>query len=140
MLFSTALRRGRIEEQEGNDGKEVHLPRHLHGAGAVAALKSKEEAMAKKSICPITRSQFRDRAKPVTITINDVPMVVPTKEFSTGSFGWYLNGKTVLEIDGKSVQVQLGLNLTVIGSKELADEPEASAPPPALAAPISGVA
>jgi hypothetical protein len=100
----------------------------------------KEEAMAKKSICPITRSQFRDRAKPVTITINDVPMVVPTKEFSTGSFGWYLNGKTVIEIDGTPVQVQLGLNLTVIGSKELADEPEAATPAPALAAPVSSVA
>ena len=109
-------------------------------AEAREAVLFKEEAMAKKSICPITRSQFRDRAKPVTITIHDVPMVVPTKEFSTGSFGWYLNGKTVIEIDGKSVQVQLGLNLTVIGSKELAEEPEVAAPQPALAAPVSGVA
>src|SRR5712691_11888179 len=81
--------------------------RGMMPAEAREAALFKEEAMAKKSICPITRSQFRDRAKPVTITINDVPMVVPTKEFSTGSFGWYLNGKTVIEIDGKSVQVQL---------------------------------
>ena len=48
--------------------------------------------------------------------------------------------QAAIEIDGKSVQVQLGLNLTVIGSKELADEPEVAAPPPALAAPVSGVA
>jgi len=96
----------------------------------------KEEAMAKKSICPVTRSQFRDRAKPVTVTINDVPMVVPIKEFSTGSFGWYLNGKTVVDIDGTPVQVQLGLNLTVIGSKELPDAPEVPkvpVPQPAVA-------
>jgi len=89
--------------------------------------------MARKSICPITRAQFRNQAKPVTVSINDVPMVVPTKEFSTGSFGWYLNGKTTIEIDGKPVQVQLGLNLTVIGSKELADEPEKAPQPEPVA-------
>ena len=49
--------------------------------------------MAKKSVCPVTRSEFRGRARPVTVTIGDVPMAVPTKEFSTGSFGWYLNGE-----------------------------------------------
>ncbi len=91
--------------------------------------------MAKKTTCPLSRAEFRDKAKPVTITIGDVPMVVPTKEFSTGSFGWYLNGKTVIEIDGKAVPVQLGFNLTVIGSKELpggpAPEPE---PVPAVEA------
>jgi hypothetical protein len=93
----------------------------------------KEDAMSKKTTCPITRDQFRGRAKPVTITVGEVPMVVPTKEFSTGSLGWYLNGKTVLEIDGTPVQVQLGLNLTIIGSKELPGEapaqPVASAQP-----------
>jgi hypothetical protein len=41
-----------------------------------------------------------------------------TKPFSTGSFGWYLNGKTVIEIDGKAVSVQIGMNMTVVGSKE----------------------
>jgi hypothetical protein len=41
------------------------------------------------------------------------------KEFSTGSLGWYLNGKTTIEIDGKPVAVQIGLNLTIVGSKEL---------------------
>ena len=87
-------------------------------AEAREAVLFKEEAMAKKSICPITRSQFRDRAKPVTITINDVPMVVPTKEFSTGSFGWYLNNKTIVTVDGKAVSIQIGMNLTIVGSKE----------------------
>jgi len=42
------------------------------------------------------------------------------KEFSTGSFGWYLNGKILVPIDGKNVSVQVGMNLTVVGSKEAA--------------------
>jgi hypothetical protein len=40
------------------------------------------------------------------------------KEFSTGSFGWYLNGKVLAPIDGKNVSVQIGMNLTVVGSKD----------------------
>ena len=48
-----------------------------------------------KTTCPITRQQFRDAAKPVSITINGVPQLADVKEFSTGSLGWYLNGKRV---------------------------------------------
>ena len=75
--------------------------------------------MAKKTTCPITREDFRSRAKPVTVKIGDVPLQAEVKEFSTGSLGWYLNGKTTIEIDGVPVSVQIGLNLTIVGSKEL---------------------
>jgi len=80
-----------------------------------------------KTTCPINRSQFREKAKPVTVTINNVPLTAVVKEFSTGSLGWYLNGKTTIEIDGTPVSVQIGLNLTVVGSKELPKD-EASNP------------
>lgn len=72
--------------------------------------------------CPITRAEFREHAKPVTVKINDIPMVAEVKEFSTGSLGWYMNGKTVIEIAGKPVSVQIGLNLTLVGSKDLAKD------------------
>jgi hypothetical protein len=74
---------------------------------------------SKKTPCPITREQFRKGAKPATITVNGTPMVAMPKEFSTGSLGWYLNGKTTMEVDGKNVEVQLGFNLTIVNSKEL---------------------
>ncbi len=75
--------------------------------------------MGKKSICPITRAEFRDKAKPITVVINNVPLQAEVKEFSTGSLGWYLNGKMSIDVDGKLVSVQIGMNLTIIGSKEL---------------------
>jgi hypothetical protein len=78
--------------------------------------------MAKKTTCPITRAQFRS-AKPVTITIGGQQMEAEVKEFSTGSLGWYLNTKITLEVDGVRVPVQVGLNLTIVGSKELPGEP-----------------
>ena len=75
-----------------------------------------------KTNCPIDRQQFRDGAKAVEITINGTPMLAEPREFSTGSLGWYLNGKTVIEVNGTKVTAQVGLNLTVVGSKELAKE------------------
>lgn len=51
--------------------------------------------------CPLSsRAQFLTQAKPITVTINGVPYLVPVKDFSTGSVGWYLNGKLQVECDG----------------------------------------
>lgn len=89
--------------------------------------------MAKKTTCPISRSDFRAKAQPVKIVINGQEKTVFSKEFSTGSLGWYLNEKITLEVGGVPVPVQVGLNLTIVGSKELppdADTPSAAAPTP----------
>jgi len=75
--------------------------------------------MAKKTTCPISRADFRSNAKAVTVVVNNVPLIAEVKEFSTGSLGWYLNGKTSIEVGGKPVSVQIGMNLTIVGSKEL---------------------
>jgi hypothetical protein len=72
-----------------------------------------------KTACPITRDEFKQHAKPIKIMIGDTPYVAEVKEFSTGSLGWNINGKTAIEINGKMVSVQIGLNLTLVGSKEL---------------------
>ena len=79
-----------------------------------------------KTTCPITRDEFKANAKAVKVVINDVPLLAEVKEFSTGSLGWYLNGKTTIEINGKPVSVQIGLNLTIVGSKELPGGPAAT--------------
>jgi hypothetical protein len=59
-----------------------------------------------------------EKAEPMRVVINGQEMLAEVKEFATGSFGWYLNGKTVASIDGKAVSVQIGMNLTVVGSKD----------------------
>ncbi len=71
-----------------------------------------------KSPCPVTLSQFLEKAEPVKVTINGQEMIAEVKSFSTGSFGWYINGKTTVQVDGKPLSVQIGMNLTVVGSKE----------------------
>ena len=101
-----------------------------------------------KPALPITRDSFRAEAKPLTVVINGKEFVALAKEFSTGSLGWNINEKLQIEVAGQLVPVQVGLNLTIIGSKDLpgssppaeksatADEPaaaESPLPPPAVA-------
>ena len=68
-------------------------------------------------VCAISKSDFLASAKPLEITINGVPMLAEVKEFSTGSFGFFLNGKMSVKIGEKSVPVQIGANFTVVNSK-----------------------
>ncbi len=75
--------------------------------------------MAKKTTCPITRAQFRAKAKPITVVIEGKEQQAPVKEFSTGSLGWYLNSRTTIEIDGQHVPVLINASLVIVGSKEL---------------------
>jgi len=71
-----------------------------------------------KSSCPVSRTEFLEKAEPVKVIINGQELIADKREFSTGSFGWYYNGKINVTVDGKPLSVQLGLNLTVVGSKE----------------------
>jgi len=71
-----------------------------------------------KSSCPLSQSQFLAKAEPMKVNIAGSEMLAEVKAFSTGSFGWYLNGKTTVMVDGKAVSVQIGMNLTIVGSKE----------------------
>lgn len=71
-----------------------------------------------KSPCPVSKTQFLEHAEAVKVVLNGNEMLAERREFSTGSFGWYLNGKTTITVDGKPLNVQVGLNLTVVGSKE----------------------
>lgn len=71
-----------------------------------------------KAPCPVSLTQFLEKAEPVKVVINGQEMLAEVKSFSTGSFGWYINGKTTVQVDGKTVSVQIGMNMTIVGSKD----------------------
>jgi len=48
-------------------------------------------------------------------------MLADVKCFSTGSVGWYLTGKVTIRVGDVPVSVQIGLNLTIVGTKELTE-------------------
>ena len=69
--------------------------------------------------CKVTRQQFRSDAQPVQVILNGVPLQAFPKEFKTGSLGWFVNGKMSVTVGGVPVTVQVGVNLTIVGSKEV---------------------
>lgn len=71
-----------------------------------------------KTLSPFTKKEFMEKATPVKVEVGGNAMNADPRDFSTGSFGWYINGKTTIVVDGKPVQVQVGCTLTVVGSKE----------------------
>jgi hypothetical protein len=75
-----------------------------------------------KTDCPISREQFREEAKSIVITIDGKSYTAEPREFATGSLGWNLNDKMTVEIDGVPCKVQVGMNITLVGSKSLPQE------------------
>jgi hypothetical protein len=81
-----------------------------------------------KQPCPISRPDFLSKSTPLTVVIDGHTLSAAPKDFKTGSFGWFLNGKLSLQVGGVTVPVQVSANLTVVGSKEL---PREDTPAPA---------
>ena len=79
------------------------------------ATKSKNSASSsvksEKSVCPVTAKEFAAAAGPIKVMIGDQQVTAEVKEFSTGSFGWYVNSKVTIEVDGKRLTVQVEANL-----------------------------
>jgi hypothetical protein len=81
-----------------------------------------------KTTCPVTRAEFLQNAQPLEYSIAGVPLVAEVKEFSTGSLGWNTNQKMTVKVGEKTVTVQVGLNLTIVGSKDLPKESSGDSP------------
>jgi hypothetical protein len=71
------------------------------------------------TVCPITRAEFVEHAKDLPVQIDGAKLTAEVKEFSTRSLGWNINAKDFITLNGRRVKVQIGLNVTIVGSKEL---------------------
>ena len=73
-----------------------------------------------KTACAVTRDEFAANAKPLPVQLDGIKLDAEVKQFSTGSLGWSISEKRDIQLNGKTVRVQVGLNVTIIGSKEAA--------------------
>src|SRR5579871_5607481 len=81
----------------------------------------------RRTECPLTLAQFAEAARAAHLRLQlvdgtgkvvaEIPATVKAP-FSTGSFGWNVNGQTNLALGGEDVKVQIGCNVTVANSKE----------------------
>lgn len=78
----------------------------------------------KKTVLPAgtTRKGLVAAGKKVQVTIEGRTQTADIREFSTGSVGWNVNDKQDIVIDGVTYKCQVGLNVTIIGTKELPKE------------------
>jgi hypothetical protein len=74
---------------------------------------------AKKTVCPVTRDEFHQNAKPIVIEIDGQRTVLLPEDFSTGSVGYKSSHKVTIKVGEKMVPFQCGINITAVGSKEL---------------------
>ncbi len=80
---------------------------------------SAKSAGSKKTECPLTHAEFHAKAPAsIVVTINGQNYVATRKAFSTGSYGYYLSDKIVMDIGGTPLKIQIGLNMAAVGSKE----------------------
>eukprot|EP00419_Tripos_fusus_P011247 CAMPEP_0172663026 /NCGR_PEP_ID=MMETSP1074-20121228/5675_1 /TAXON_ID=2916 /ORGANISM="Ceratium fusus, Strain PA161109" /LENGTH=195 /DNA_ID=CAMNT_0013478969 /DNA_START=77 /DNA_END=664 /DNA_ORIENTATION=- len=92
----------RARESEEGDGKKE---------------KKVSNRAAEQALC-MTKADFMRSAKSFKIEIGDRQLTVPPKEFSTGSCGFFSNGKVTMNVGSVPLTVQCSLNCTVIGSKQ----------------------
>lgn len=70
--------------------------------------------------CPLeSRQEFLDEAKPEQVTICGVEYELGPRINSSMSLGYNLNAKGYVTVKGKKCPVQIGLNITLIGSGRL---------------------
>jgi hypothetical protein len=107
----------------------ISAPGALPSNNGKPADQPKKKPDIRKTVCMIDRERFMKEAKAATVTVDFHDGAPPQtfhalpREFSTGSIGWYYGGggdpKLAATVDGTAVKIQTGLNLTIIGSKEL---------------------
>lgn len=85
----------------------------------------------RKTVCTITREHFEKEAQPLNLSAVLAGIFADIQRqkdgsvgFATGSLGWRLNTKIVVEVGGVPVTIQAQGNFTVVGSKELPKEPK----------------
>jgi hypothetical protein len=66
-------------------------------------------------------SYFQEHAEKLTVDVLGNLATGEPRSFSSGNRGWYLGGKVEVMIGKKKLWANLGLNLTIVGSKNWSD-------------------
>lgn len=72
-----------------------------------------------RTVCPLDYDQFRLAAQSFQVGLDGNPtdvMAHPIK-FGTGSFGWKLEGKVIIQVGGEDVECSFNGNIVCRGSR-----------------------
>lgn len=66
----------------------------------------------------MTGAHFEKKAEDLTVNVFGNMVTGPPRSFTSGNRGWYLGGKVEVQVGKKTLWAQMGLNLTIVGSKD----------------------
>lgn len=66
---------------------------------------------------PMTRKHFLMDAEPFQIVVQGKKLLLPVKQFQSGSVGWFANQKIRTRVDGIDLVIQFNVMATCVGSK-----------------------
>ena len=69
-----------------------------------------------------TKADWESTQDPIKVSINGVEKMMLPKAFGTGSVGWYLGDKVATTAGDWAMMVQVGLQIIVNKSKDMADD------------------
>lgn len=70
----------------------------------------------------MSRQSFLEQAPVMASKIGDMVFDMKPRTFSSGSCGWFHGGKVAIKVGNQEIWCQLGVNCTVLGSKEWRDD------------------
>lgn len=101
---------------------DVNLADPAIQAAIAAAVAAKLAEMPRggrpKTPCTISREEFAAKAGAVEIIVDGHVLTAEPKMFASGGFGWYVGGKVSMDVGGRKLLCQLGLNLVAVNSKD----------------------
>lgn len=116
MLKSKAIPQAQYDEVRTAQKKAADDLEAAKQTGKPSGLPTPTNGDKEVKVCPVTLAQVM-RSSPLVVKIGDVVVSADPKSFSTGSYGFFFNGKVTLEIDGVKVPFQVGMNITAVNSK-----------------------
>eukprot|EP00668_Euglena_longa_P045440 GGOE01061101.1.p1 GENE.GGOE01061101.1~~GGOE01061101.1.p1 ORF type:complete len:194 (+),score=78.77 GGOE01061101.1:30-584(+) len=107
------------EEEEEEEEKPAKKAKKDNG-------KSAASPRGRKTVCSIGRDTFLKKAPNLKLTLDlgdagSQELLGKARTFSSGSFGYFVNGKFKVDVAGEEVMLQVGCNVTVVGSKNMED-------------------
>ena len=110
-------------ESSADDSSEEEAQPAAPVKKPLITVKTKTGAEPPKSVAKLQANamkvkHFEANAEPLTVDVMGNKVTGEARSFTSGNRGWYLGGKIEVTVGKKKLWAQLGINVTIAGSKD----------------------
>jgi hypothetical protein len=110
-----------VAEDEQEEEEEEEKPAAKKAKTGAASAQQGPKGIKVKQAKIMSGTEFTRTADPLKAVVFDEVLEGPPRTFSSGNRGWYAGKKMEVTVGDKKLWAQVGLNITIIGSKEWQD-------------------